>query len=250
MEQTEAFFHYIVNEWILRPPSTLNQSTPAGFSSSKMRMGRRGWGFASLMAQWSHFSWTHTHTHTYIKLSVGCPSYSAQRELMLSTGLRKDTEYLLFLLLHFVLFFVPVIMKRGWEASESPCMCIFQRVCRSLPGWRWGVMTGRLAGTQNFSLCQRTPSFALWPNWPLLARAKLTTTRWSERKRRSKREKGGMEGETKRASFLFLDQDVLAAGSTPPREARTSRLGWLRTEWLFMGRVYKPWCILDHACCV
>lgn len=37
-------------------------------------------------------------------------------------------------------------------------------------------MTGRLAGTQNFSLCQRTPSFAHGSNWPLLARAKLTAT--------------------------------------------------------------------------
>lgn len=59
-------------------------------------------------------------------------------------------------------------------------------------------MTGRLAGTQNFSLCQRTPSFAHGSNWPLLARAKLTATQRGEEKRRngrkSKREQveGGM----------------------------------------------------------
>lgn len=58
-------------------------------------------------------------------------------------------------------------------------------------------MTGRLAGTQNFSLCQRTPSFAHGSNWPLLARAKLTATQGGRERRngrKSKREQveGGM----------------------------------------------------------
>ena len=61
-----------------------------------------------------------SHTYTHRKLSVGCPSYSAQQELVLSTGVRKDTVYLLFLLLHFVLFFVPVIMKQGMRSEWKP----------------------------------------------------------------------------------------------------------------------------------
>lgn len=59
MEQTEPFFHYIVNEWIQDPPPTPNQSTPAVFSSSKMRMEGGGGCIINGPVK-SFFSNTHT----------------------------------------------------------------------------------------------------------------------------------------------------------------------------------------------
>lgn len=76
-------------------------------------------------------------------------------------------------------------------------------------------MTGRLAGTQNFSLCQRTPSFAHGSNWPLLARAKLAATQQGKRRNGRK-----SKGESKWRKSAVLKARLLSSSFHAARVSR------------------------------